>query len=317
VTARVWVIAFLVTAATPAAAEPRIAIRATGTCPSAAAIERALPSRVRVGPEGTGELLVVEQVDGGAIVRMTTARGPIDAHLESHNCAVLAAAVAAVADAWFVELPAPAAPASSIALASPAASGAPGSSGSVAERVDAPTTRVSPRWHLAVARALVTDPGRASTSASTHVDVGWWSGWRDVRLSARVALGGKTDLATTDVMNTATRQTWGVSLSLARRAGAGRFWLEGGGGAAAVLSRVAGGTVQQSGEVFRAHGAVAASLAAGVRLGASASLRFDVSGLLYPIRDRYTIPSTTVARSPLADLAAGIGLEVGFGERLW
>ncbi|HEY5943924.1 MAG TPA: hypothetical protein VIV40_00455, partial [Kofleriaceae bacterium] len=105
-TARLGVIATLLLGTAQVSAEPRVAIRASGTCPSAAAIERALPSRVRTGPEGTGGLLVVEEVEGGAIVRMTTATGPIDAHLESHDCAVLAAAVAAVADAWFVELPA-------------------------------------------------------------------------------------------------------------------------------------------------------------------------------------------------------------------
>ena len=53
------------------------------------------------------------------------------------------------------------------------------------------------------------------------------------------------------------------------------------------------------------------------RSGAGASLRLDLSALLYPVRDRYTIPPVTVARSPIADLAAGIGLEVALGERIW
>lgn len=283
------------------AAEPRVSIRATGACPSAAAIDRALPSRVRTGPEGTGELLVVEEVDGGAVVHMRTAEGPIDAHLESRDCAVLASAVAAVADAWFVELPS--APAGQAEIGS--------------EHPDGAAPRVSPRWNLAVARALVVNPEAIDASASTQIDLGWWTPWRDVRLTARFAWGGASALATTDVMNTASRQTWGASLTLGRRFGHDRFWFEGAGGAAAVVSRVDGATPQQRGEVVRAQGAVAATAAAGVRLGAGASLRVDLSALLYPIRDRYTIPPVTVARSPVADLAAGIGLEVALGERFW
>lgn len=298
-TARVRVIAWILAGAAHASAEPRVTIRAPGTCPSAAAIERALPPRVHSGPHG--ELLVVEEVEGGAVVHMTTADGPIDAHLESRDCAVLAAAVAAVADAWFVELP----------KAPPEPLDAP------AEQLDVPASRVSPRWNLAVARALVVDPSTASASAATQIDLGWWTSWRDVRLTARFALGGESALATTEAMNTATRQTWGVWLTLGRRVGHHRFWFEGAGGAAAVLCRVDGATQQQRGEVFRAQGAVAATAAAGVRLGAGASLRLDLGALLYPVRDRYTIPPVTVARSPIADLAAGIGLEVALGERFW
>ena len=295
-TARV-VIAAVVVATAQASAEPRVTIRATGACPSAAAIEHALPSRVHTGPGGT--LLVVEEVEGGAVVRMTTASGPIDAHLESHDCAVLASAVAAVADAWFVELPSP--------PLEP-----PGST----EALELPAPRISPRWHLAVARALVLD-SEGATAAATQIDVGWWTAWRDVRLNARLGLGGRTPLATTDAMTTADRQAWGMSVSLARRVGHQRWWLEGAGGVAAVVSRVTGGDSLQTGEVIRVHGALAGGAAAGVRLGAGASLRFDLSALLYPIRDRYTLPPVTVARSPVADLSAALGLEVAFGERFW
>lgn len=300
-TARISVIAWILGVAVHASAEPRVTIRATGACPSAAAIERALPSRVRTGPEGTGELLVVDEVDGGAVVHMRTADGPIDAHLESRDCSVLAAAVAAVADAWFVELPSP----------------PPETREPVLEDRAMPELRSSPRWNLAVARALVVDPETAVTSPSTQIDVGWWTPWRDVRLTGRFAWGGEGALATTDVMSTARRQTWALWLTLGRRAGGHRFWIEGAGGGAAVLCRVDGATTEQRGEVFRVQGALAATGAAGVRLGAGASLRFDVSALLYPVRDRYTIPPITVARSPVADLAAGIGLEVALGERFW
>ncbi|HEY5944709.1 MAG TPA: hypothetical protein VIV40_04430, partial [Kofleriaceae bacterium] len=183
--------------------------------------------------------------------------------------------------------------------------------------LDAPTTAASPRWNLALARALVIDPARTDTSAATQIDVGWWTAWRDVRLSARIALGGTAALATTDAMTTANRQTWGTTLGLGRRFGHHRFWAEPAGGAALVVARVRGGTSMQIGEVIRLQGALAGSVAAGVRLGAGASLRFDLSALLYPIRDRYTVPPVTVARSPVADLAAAIGLEVAFGERFW
>jgi hypothetical protein len=307
--ARLGVLAWLVIGATHASAEPRVAIRATGACPSAAAIERALGGRVELAREGATEL-VVEEVEGGAIVRMTTATGPIDARLESHDCAVLASAVAAVADAWFVELPARStAPPASEILSAP--------TDTIAERPDVAVARVSPRWNLALARALVLDPERATTAAATQIDVGWWTRWRDVRVSARFTWGGKAELVTGDAMTAADRQTWGLVLQLGRRSGRDRFWFEVGGGAGIVVGRVSGGTTQQMGEVVRLHAAVAGTLAVGVRLGAAASLRFDVNGLLYPLRDRYTIAPITVARSPLAEVAAGIGLEVAFGERIW
>jgi hypothetical protein len=136
-------------------------------------------------------------------------------------------------------------------------------------------------------------------------------------VSARFTWGGKAELVTGDAMTAADRQTWGLVLQLGRRSGRDRFWFEVGGGAGIVVGRVSGGTTQQMGEVVRLHAAVAGTLAVGVRLGAAASLRFDVNGLLYPLRDRYTIAPITVARSPLAEVAAGIGLEVAFGERIW
>jgi hypothetical protein len=306
--ARLAVIASIVLASAHASAEPRVAIRATGACPSAAAIERALPSRVRVAPDG--ELLVVEEVEGGAIVRMTTATGPIDARLESHDCTVLAGAVAAVADAWFVELPAHAAPSPPPLLAPEERA-----QRDVVRPVVSP--RVSPRWHLAAGRALVVEPERADATAATQIDAGWWTRWRDVRLNARFAWGGTSELATADAMTTVNRRTWGLALTLGPRAGRDRFWLEAAGGAALVVARVSGGTAQESGEVVRLQGAVAGLLAAGLRIGGGASLRFDVSALVYPIRDRYTLPPVTVAKSPLTDLAASVGLEVAFGERIW
>jgi hypothetical protein len=68
-------------------------------------------------------------------------------------------------------------------------------------------------------------------------------------------------------------------------------------------------------EVIRAHGAFAGAAAAGIRLGSGASLRLDVDGLLYPVRDVYTVETQTIARSPRFELAAGVGLEIAFGVR--
>src|SRR5689334_10709705 len=116
---------------------------------------RALPERARIGRQGAGELLEVEEFAGGVVVRMMTATGPIDTRLESHDCAVLAGAVAAVADAWFVELPTRPLPEASELSAEPGSS-------------VGPTTSVSPRWSLAVARALVIELEQPAATASTH-----------------------------------------------------------------------------------------------------------------------------------------------------
>jgi len=310
---RAHVIAIALCGASTAVAEPRIAIRASGDCPSAQAIERALPARVQVVPEGDGELIVVEQIDGGAIVHVVTADGPIDARLASRDCAVLAAAVAAVADARFVELPAPA-PAP--ALVAPAATPP---TAPVREQPEPPAAVVtSPRWNLGAARALSIDPARSGTSSATQIDVGWWTPWRDMRLRARFDWGSRRTLANAaDGSLGADRQAWALSLALARRFGHGRLWLEGAAGGALVVSHVTGGAMQLGGEVVRAHPAGAAIASTGVRIGAGASLRLELGGLVYPLRDRYTSEMTTVARSPRSELAAGVGLEVAFGERIW
>lgn len=281
----------LIAIAAPAHAAPRVAIRAHGSCPSAAAIEAALPKR---GPSAGAVELAVDEVTGGVIVRATSSTGPLEAKLEGHDCTVLASAVAAIADAWFVELAPAAEP--PVLETHPA-------------QVDAERASDrdrTPPWNLAVGRAfLLTD--QASLSATTRAELGWEL-HRLARLRARVQLG---DAMTLDDL--VRRRALATVLTLGPRFDLGRFWVEGAAGAGLVLSRVQ--RMMPTDEVIRAHGAFAGAAAAGIRLGSGASIRLDVDGLLYPVRDVYTVESAAIARSPRFELAAGVGLEITFGVR--
>ena len=306
---RALVACLLIASATRAHADPRLAIRASGTCPSAEAIKRALPNRA---PQGGAVELAVEEVAGGVIVRATSATGPLEARLEGSDCAVLASAVAAIADAWFVELAPRAVAAPPMAVVAPSVPGAaPSAPGAApdAPGADVPPTRTrapAPRWSLAVGRALVV-ADRASQSASTRAELGWWIVPK-LRLRARVDLG---DTATLDYV--VGRQATAAVAALGPRFDRGWLWLDAAAGAGLVISRV---DLMDSGtQLVRAHGAFAGGASVGIRLGAGGSLRFDIDGLLYPVRDVYTLESSAVARSPRFELAAGLGLEIAFGAQ--
>jgi hypothetical protein len=285
----------LLASAAQARAESRIVIRASGRCPSAAAIEKALPQRA---PQTGAVELAVEEIEGGVIVRASSTTGPLEAKLDGRDCSVLASAVAAIADAWFVEL----------STAPPPRASAPPLDVERSQ-VDAAPERDrdrTPPYNIAVGRAFVF-ADRASLSATTRAELGW--GFQPLmRLRARFDFGEAMTLD--DVVR---RQAWAAVVSVGPRLDRGRFWLEAAGGGGLVVSRVE--RMMPADEVVRAHGAFAGAAAVGIRLGAGASLRLDVDALLYPVRDVYTLGSAPVARSPRYELAAGLGFEIAFGAR--
>jgi hypothetical protein len=290
---RLLVACVLAASATGARAESRIEIRANGNCPSADAIARVLPDRA---PAGGPVELAIEEIEGGVIVRATSATGALEARLEGNDCAVLATAVAAIADAWFVELASRAMPRAAPAMLTQPS----GVDGPEPDRVSAP------RWNLAAGHALVI-ADRGSRSQATQIEVGWWL-HRHARLRARVDFGNSMVLD--DIVQ---RDAWHAVVAVAPRLDRGRLWLEVAGGAGLVISRVE--RMAGADGIVRAHGALAGAAGAGIRLGAGASLRVDLDGLLYPVRDVYTLQTSAVARSPRAELAAGLGLEIAFGAR--
>ena len=283
-----------------AAADPALSIHA-GACPSAAAIESELHG-VRV-VENAPIHLEVEDVAGGARVRITSELGPSEIQLDGKDCAVLASAVAAIVDAWFVDL-APHRAAHTSPPTSPPSSSAPGTQTALAARVEPRPT--APRWSIALSRAYI-----VGASAANRIEVGWWPrrGWR---LQGQLGLGDATNLGDT-MVPPVLRSSVTAALTLGRRLGDGRLWLEARGGAAAVVSRVEVPMLT----TVRIHAAGVAAVSSGVRLGMGASLRIDADAVVYPVRDIYTLARAAVARSPRAELGIGLGLEIAFGGRFW
>ncbi len=321
----------VVAGCTPATAEPTargptVAIEATGTCPSAAMVAAAMPAQVRVVAAAPGvDVLTIVARDGGAIARLTTAgAAPLEAQLDGRDCAVLAAAAAALADAWFVELVAPALPA--VAATPPAPDPAPAPSVaaplpiSAPAAVEHPPTTPAPhaaRWAIAVGRAIAADPGLDGAATSTALDLAWRSPWRATRLRGRLDWGDAATLpAATPSALPVARRAWTVALTAGRRLDRGRLWLDGAGGLGLVLSHIDPSAAAAT-ATMRLHPTVAASGAAGLHLGLGISLRLELGARGFPVRDRYTLPPMTVARSPWAELTAAAGLEVALGERSW
>jgi hypothetical protein len=284
--------------------DPTIAIRAKA-CPSAEAIEKALPERVHVARDVSLEL-TVDDVEGGAIVRVTSAEGNSEVRLDGRDCTVLASAVAALADAWFVELPSPRKPEDVAIPPAPASS-----TGLVAR--DEPARAGPARWRIAAGLAYVLDDSGETRSTASHIDITWWR-WHALGVQAQVRWTGASRLSSVDMTDAVSRRTWAGALLIASRVGHDRLWLEGGAGAAAVISQV---EAAMASTVVRSHAAFAAVASAGIRLWKGASLRLDAEALVYPARDRYTVGSITIAHSPWAELGFGGGLEIAFGGRSW
>jgi hypothetical protein len=296
----VIVVSALLASATGARGEPTVEIRAHA-CPSASAIAQTLPARVHVA-DAAPVVIEVAEVEGGALVRIIGVEGTSEVRLDGRDCAVLASAAAALADAWFVELPAP--------LAQDDDIDAPPEPTLVVHQVQ-PVKGPSARWTIAAGLALVVEDGPAAPTTATHATLEWWR-WHETGLQLRLVQIGPTRLSGADITDEVSRQAWTGSLLVAAKRSAGRLWIKGGAGAAVVMSEV---DAVMARSALREQGALAATASGGLRLWRGASLRLDVGGLVYPVRDRYTLRSTTIARSPWAELALGGGLDITFGER--
>jgi hypothetical protein len=306
-------IAVVVTAASAARAEVRARLVVDGGCPDAAAVRAALPAAVAIVDDPPIDLAIA--VDSGPTGVVVTLRSGDLQHAQvvaGHDCAALAGAVAALVDAWSIELEVP------------PRSGSPSNDGGRGERepVAAPGAVQPPpapegsraaatavaRWYLGVGRAFVfaTDTDR---SAATRVDAAWRSPRYDLRLRLALDWG---DAATLDG-GMASRRPIAVTATVGRRWGQR---LRGGGelGGGVVVSRV-DPTATSARGANRFHPLATAGLVAGVAIGSGVSVRAEVTAAVLPIADRYTIGAMELGHSPWATVAAGLGLDVALGAR--
>ena len=277
--------------ASAATAAPTVRVVAEGACPDAAAVIAALPRSAQVvaGADADVTIAVADRTDGVAVT-LTAGQRRDHSLLDGHDCAALAGAVAALADAWLVELIAPPAPPPPVARP-PSSVRTPGA---------------VPRWYVGAARAIVIDSA-AERGAATELDVAWRSTWQALRLRARFDWG---DAATLDAAAGATRQPWNLIITAGWRLRQGRAWTEAGLGGGAVLSRV---DSMASRGAYRMHPVGAATAAVGVTIGAGVSVRLEVAALAYPIADRYLVAAAEVGRSPWAGVSTGLGLDIALG----
>lgn len=303
---RTLALAVLVLAA-PAAAGPTVRVRSTGTCPSADAVAAALPPAT-AGPGQGGAALTIAVIpdDDGAAVDLIAGPRVEHTRVDGRDCAVLARAVAALADVWLVELDAPP------PVRGPAAVGpAVVAPATVEPSVVAPR-RWQPRWWLGAGRAFVVADS-AQLGAATQLDVTWRSDWRDARV--RVALDWGEAATLDGAGGTVSRAPRAIHATVGRRAATERVWLGAAAGAGLVISSIDASDGLGPITTVRFHPAGIAVVDAGVAIAAGVSVRLSVTGALFPERDRYTMSGVELAMSPRASLFAGLGLDVGLGSR--
>ncbi|MBK9033476.1 MAG: hypothetical protein IPL61_19790 [Myxococcales bacterium] len=292
----------LVLVTATAAAGPTVRVTVDGACPDAARVIAALPDTVAV-VDGADADVTIAVLDGpdGAAVTMTRGDQLEEQRVAGRDCAALAGAIAALADAWLIELAAP--PPRAPAVTEPAAPVEP-----PALRIPPTSPRSSPRWFVGAGRALVFASDVARTGA-TRVDGAWRSRWHDARVRVAFDWGDVGALAA-PLDAAATRQPWALQATVGART-RGRAWVEGGAGGGLVVSRVDTMGVAAT----RLHPTAVAAAALGLQLGLGVSVRLELDGTLYPIADRYTVAGAEVGRSPWATLAAGLGLDIALGAR--
>ena len=299
----------VVATATPAAAEPRVRIEASGTCPSAGQIAGALPATVVVvdDPTAAADMAITARadIDGAAIEFRAGARRE-QAHVTGHDCAALAGAIAALADGWLVELtaaPPPVRDDEIPPLAAPLRLDPP---------ADAAPRRSSPppRWSLALGRALILEDGIELASA-TRVDAAWRTPWHALLVRATFDWGERATLDST--MAITTRQPWTVAASAGWRIGRGRLWTGAQLGLGLVVSRVeTSDGVATTGDATRVHLQALALADAGVVLGGGVSLRLELGAAAYLSTDQYTLGGQAVGHSPYRSISATLGIDVSF-----
>lgn len=283
------------------AGSPTVRLRVEGACPDAAAIAAALSARAAVvdGADAAVAIEVSGGIDGAAV---TLASGERVEHrlVPGHDCAALAGAVAALTDAWLLELTAAPPP---IDLEPPPPATRPPSTVAPAVRPGA-----APRWFVGAGRAYVITTA-AERTAATRVAAAWRSPWRDARVRLTFDWGDLAGQPTTTGVSVE-RQPWTVAGTLGWRS-AGRAWLEAASGGGLVVSRVDAMGVG----ALRLHPMVVARAGAGLGLGLGVSLRADVEAALYPVADHYWVAGVSAGESPIASFAAGLGVDIALGAK--
>ncbi len=300
------VVAAPIAAAQPGAA-PTVRLRVDGACPDAAAITAALGARATVVDGAAPATVAIEVSAGVDGVAVTLAADPRVEHrlVPGHDCAALAGAVAALADAWLLELTV--APASAIAAADLAAADlAPPTPPSAV--APAPRASDAPRWFIGAGRAYVVTTAPEHTAA-TRVDAAWRSPWRAARLRLSFDWGDAASQPTTTGVSVE-RQPWTVAGTIGWRR-PGRAWIEGGAGGGLVVSRVDAMGVG----AMRVHPVALARLSGGLGLGLGVSVRAEVEAALYPVADQYWVGGLAAGQSPIASVAAGLGVDIALGAK--
>ncbi len=280
---------------------PSVRLRVEGACPDAAAIAAALSAQAAVVDGAIADVVVEVSagVDGAAV---TLASGERVEHrlVPGHDCAALAGAVAALTDAWLLELTV-----APLVIAPPPPAPATRPPSAVA-----PTARplAAPRWFVGAGRAYVVTTASERTAA-TRVDAAWRSPWRGARVRLTFDWGDAAGQPTATGVSVE-RQPWTVAGTLGWRS-AGRGWLEAAGGGGLVVSRVDAMGVG----ALRLHPTAVARAGGGVALGLGVSLRAEVEAALYPVADRYWVAGVAAGQSPIASFAAGLGVDIALGAR--
>lgn len=108
------------------------------------------------------------------------------------------------------------------------------------------------------------------------------------------------------------RQPYSARVELARELVGPPVWTRLSGGLALVASSLRSEDASRV-DMLRVHPALSCGVSAGLVVSESLSIRSEVYGLWFPVRDRYTSAMGPVGESPRASAALGLGLEWRLG----
>jgi hypothetical protein len=298
-------------------AQPRVHFEVSGTCPSEADVVSAFGEQVLASVAAEQDAWRVQVHDGsaeGATLLLRTPRGELAStrSIRSSDCAALAQAFAFIVLAHFVEL----------RLIEPqvapevADEPAPPSQTTPALRAQQraePRTEPGPTaaLELGVALGAGLGLGVAPSSAAPTAELalglgpprGGWLGQIGVRVSTPVQQESATDRV--EHWATGARLELGGRVPLTRR-----VWFAAGAGGAIALARVTALDLDRQPATLRFWPAASASIAVGLALWPTWSLRWATAAQLFPRRDRYRIePEGVVAEAPRADVVTTLGLQ--------
>jgi hypothetical protein len=306
-----------------AVAQPAVRLAVAGDCPSADELSRALGGQVRAAADGEAAWTIeVEPAPPRAGLRLRAPDGALalERAIASEDCRALAQAFALIVIAQFAELQLLVAPSAPAPTPTPAAP--PISRDAPEHEQEHEHEHEHEREHerepavpLALDVALLGGaelgiaPFAAAPAAGLALGLGpepRAGGWL-ARLDLRVAAPVQHESASDRV------ERWGGAL---RAELGGRLplgfgaWLAATAGGGVTLAHVTALDLAGEPGALRIWPALSLSALGGLALGARWSLRLQASASVYPRTDRYVIdPEGVVAKSPRAELAAGLGLQ--------